>query len=193
MINIHRELATFCLGLMAQHPGLTGTTVMNSAKQSLRQVSRRKRTAPSLPRHVLLIVEEFDDIRSVIGRDFARQGYEVFSSSTLCGALAIAWEETPQVIIVEYGLNGESSLRAIEHLRAAQPKSTIVLAGAPKAAEIEERAILAGASKVLSSVNQQGTCGGGQISCTHCADPASTGRSLSYRPVEESRFRSLTR
>ncbi len=102
------------------------------------------------PKFVLLIVEDFDEIRAFLSRHFTKGGYEVFSSSTLRDALAILWEEWPHVIIIDYDLDGESSLHAVERLHDARPESYIVLIGGPGTSDVEERALEAGASKVLS-------------------------------------------
>ena len=111
---------------------------------------RHPKETPAKPKPILLILEDFDEIRAFLVRHFDQKGYDVFSASTLRDALVIAWEETPQVILIDYELSNETALHALERLHVALPQSYIVLIGGPQTREVTERAILAGASKVLS-------------------------------------------
>ncbi|MDP4198616.1 MAG: response regulator [Bacteroidota bacterium] len=120
---------------------------MDWTSQRMRRSSAIAQAATE-PRHVLLILEDFDELRALLARHFVERGYEVFSSSTLRDALAIAWEEAPQMIIIDYSLRGEDAMHVIERLHNAQPLSQIVLAACPPEVEVEEQAIAAGASRV---------------------------------------------
>jgi DNA-binding NarL/FixJ family response regulator len=113
---------------------------------------RRRKQAKTVegPKTVLLILEDFDEIRAFLVRHFDQHRYEVYSSATLRDALVLAWEETPQVILIDYDLSGETALHAIQRLHLALPQGHIVLIGGPQSQEGIEQAILAGASKVLS-------------------------------------------
>jgi ActR/RegA family two-component response regulator len=102
------------------------------------------------PKCVILILEDFDEIRAFLARHYVQQGYELFSAATLRDGMAIAWEDSPQLILVDYDLGGETAIHAIERLHEAQPHSYIVLLGGPQTIEVGDEAILAGASKVLS-------------------------------------------
>ncbi len=98
---------------------------------------------------VLLILEDFDEIRAYLSRHFIQYQYDVFSSATLRDALAIAWEETPTAILIDYITSGETAFRAIERLHEAVPQSYIVLVGGPDSEEIKQHALRVGASQVL--------------------------------------------
>jgi DNA-binding response OmpR family regulator len=98
---------------------------------------------------VLLILEDFDEIRAYLSRHFIQHHYDVFSSATLRDALAIAWEETPTAILIDYMICGETAFRAIERLHEAAPKSYIVLVGGTGTEEIKQHALTVGASQVL--------------------------------------------
>ena len=113
---------------------------------------RRHKQAKSLegPKTVLLILEDFDEIRAFLVRHFDQRRYEVYSSATLRDALVLAWEESPHVVLVDYELTGETAIHAIQRLHLALPHGNIVLIGGPQTPEGIEQAILAGASKVLS-------------------------------------------
>ena len=99
----------------------------------------------------LLILEDFDELRGLFAKHFANRGYDIFSSATLRGALAIAYEEAPQVIIIDHDLSGETASHAIERLRIALPKSYIVVVGEPNSVSAREITLNAGASRVLSN------------------------------------------
>ena len=101
-------------------------------------------------RMLLLILEDFDEIRAFLTNHVTNHGFDVFSSATLRDALAIAWEEDPQVIVIDYDLSGETAIHAIKRLHEVQPESYILLVGGPETSEFEEQAMLAGAAKVLS-------------------------------------------
>jgi len=107
---------------------------------------------PALKSPVLLILEDFDEIRAFLSRHFMAHDFDVFSASTVRDALAIAWEESPQVVIVDYDLTSENALRAIERIRIAAPESYIVLIGGANTESLFAGASEIGASKVISKV-----------------------------------------
>ncbi|MDP4198610.1 MAG: response regulator [Bacteroidota bacterium] len=149
-MHLHQELEGYYLGMPDTQSG-TGMVSIPPPKSTGRSLRAMAAVAPAAsPSCVMLILEDFDEIRAFLSRHFTERGYEVFSSCTLRDALAIAWEESPHVIIIDYDLSGETALHAIERLHSAQPNSHIVLVGGPQTVEVEERAILAGASTVLS-------------------------------------------
>lgn len=99
--------------------------------------------------NVLLILEDFDQLRARFARHFAQNGYDIYSSSTIAGALMIAREERPQAILVDYELRGAAIAGAITKLREALPESYIVLIGAPETGALEVMAKSAGATEVI--------------------------------------------
>ena len=159
-MHLHQELEGFYLGTRdnRSYPMEVNTMKEIGHSNGLLNGHTTRRAAKhtafakqeSLPRFVLLILEDFDEIRAFLARHFSHYGYDVFSSATLRDALAIAWEEEPQVIIIDYDLAGERSLHAIERLHDAKPNSYIVLIGGPGTEDVEERALAAGATRVLS-------------------------------------------
>ena len=121
-----------------------------TAKQLRAASSKKKQAGNDEPKTILLILEDFDDIRAFLVRHFDQRGYEVYSSATLRDALVIAWEQAPRVILIDSDLRGETAIHAIQRLHEALPESYIVLVGGPQTLEVTERTILAGANKVLS-------------------------------------------
>ncbi len=167
-MHLHQELEGFYLGMRDNRARPTDSSYpmeINPSGELMKRGLRHARISEHAStkkthgysvmesaeaRFVLLILEDFDEIRAFLSRHFARDGYDVFSSATLRDALAIAWEESPQVILIDYDLCGETAIHAIERLHEARPDSFVVLIGGPGTPEVEEIALAAGASKVLS-------------------------------------------
>ncbi len=84
---------------------------------------------------VLLIIEDFDEIRAMLSRHFVRFGYSVLSASTFQGAVDIAANNLPNAIIVDYQLSGESVIEAIVKFRERIPDCYILLVGCPGSAQ----------------------------------------------------------
>src|SRR5665811_1534349 len=82
---------------------------LRTTRRGVRPTPVRNQTRPTAhaealvtPTCIMLILEDFDEIRAFLSRHFTQQGYDVFSSATLRDAIAIAWEEAPHIIIVDY-------------------------------------------------------------------------------------------
>jgi ActR/RegA family two-component response regulator len=159
----HQELESFYLGSEEDWPmgskmhhfpsnGITGARI-NHPHNELVTVSTPRLTER---KGTLLILEDFDEIRAFLARHFTRHGFEVFSSATVEGALTIAHSHLPEAIIVDFDLSGSQAYHAVERLRAALPGSFIVLMGGPGTVAVKDRAILAGASKVLDKAYHLG-------------------------------------
>ena len=152
-MHLHQELEGYYLGTQAElaHEVSTAVPSIKTRSKGPRSALFRKQREIALtPKPVVLILEDFDEIRAFLVRHFDQKGYEVYSSATLRDALAIAWEATPRVILIDYDLRGETALHAIERLHMVSSESNIVLIGGPQTQEVTEQAILAGASKILS-------------------------------------------
>ncbi len=153
-MHVHQELEGYYLGTPPELP-IDAPTVAFAAKMTAKRSkastsNRKKQAVDNKPKTILLILEDFDEIRAFLVRHFDKRGYEVYSSATLRDALVIAWEEMPRVILIDYDLRGETAMHAIQRLHEALPESYIVLIGGPQTQELTDRAILAGANKVLS-------------------------------------------
>jgi ActR/RegA family two-component response regulator len=152
-MHLHQELEEFYLGgTPAYAAGGASLSLAQKMPSNGSRVSGSRKHSKSVitPKTVLLILENFDEIRAFLVRHFDQKEYEVYSSATLRDALVLAWEESPKVMLIDYDLRGETALHAIQRLHFALPNSYIVLIGGPQTQEVTEQAILAGASKVLS-------------------------------------------
>ncbi len=79
----------------------------------------------------LLVVEDYDKLRAMLGHHFERRGYRVYSVSRGKDAEAIAHSLLPQLILLDYDLAGEDALTIAKHLQAILPGSQIVITGGP--------------------------------------------------------------
>ncbi len=149
-MDSHQALESFYLGSEEDWPMAQTTRDIRSFRNHKihdRSVENRDHSYTS--KGTLLILEDFDAIRAYLSEHFRSHGYQVYSASALGDALAVAREEDPEVVAIDYDLGTENAYQAIEHLRSALPGSYIVLMGGPGTHEIEERAKQAGASRVL--------------------------------------------
>ena len=110
---------------------------------------------PNKSNSTVLILEDFDAIRALLSDHFKHRGYEVFSSATLAGALAMTNElartngAPPDILFIDYDLTDEDPFIAIHELRTSLPHSTIVMMGGPSAPQDQDRALRAGASWIM--------------------------------------------
>ena len=147
-MHLHQEMETFYLGAGEGDCAVTKFSTSPGSSTKFRRNRGAELWAPKPC--VILILEDFDEKRSFWARHLGKERHDVFSSAKLRDALAIAWEELPQIILVDYDLSGENALHAILRLREARPESYIVLIGGPQTIAVGDEAMLAGASKVLS-------------------------------------------
>jgi two-component system response regulator RegA len=79
----------------------------------------------ALPR--LLLVDDDEVFRSVLGRALARKGYAVLTADSCESALPLARESRPQCAVVDLKMSGASGLTLIEALNALDPELRIVM------------------------------------------------------------------
>jgi DNA-binding response OmpR family regulator len=87
----------------------------------------------------LLVVEDYDKLRAVLGHHFERRGYRVYSVSRGKDAEAIAHSLLPQVILLDYDLAGEDALMIARHLQTILPGSKIIITGGPDNAMVHAK------------------------------------------------------
>ena len=79
----------------------------------------------------LLVVEDYDKLRAVLGHHFERRGYRVYSATRGKDAEAIAHSVLPQAVLLDYDLGGEDVLSIAKRLKAILPGSPIIITGGP--------------------------------------------------------------
>lgn len=75
----------------------------------------------------LLLVDDDEVYRQVLGRALSKRGYEVHPAATLGEALSAARAHRPDFAIVDLKLQHESGLDLLEHLEAINANMRIVL------------------------------------------------------------------
>jgi CheY-like chemotaxis protein len=145
----HQDLEFFYLGSEEEW---TMERVTHHGIGSRNEVGARASAASARairPKASVLILEDFDAIRALMSEHFKRQGFDVDSSATLHGALALSRDHAPNVLFIDYDLSSENPYNAIQQLRMSLPNTTIVLIGGPLSQTDQDRALRAGASRIM--------------------------------------------
>jgi two-component system response regulator RegA len=98
---------------------------------------------------VLLIVEDFDFIRNLVGKYFQSRGYDVISVASTSDALLISKTELPSVIVVDFDMRRNDPYLIISVLHNALPDSYLILMNGIHTHCSEEKAKEAGANRTL--------------------------------------------
>ena len=80
-----------------------------------------------IKKEVLLILEDYDAIRNVLGRYFDNSGYDVISTGSLENALRLGKEEHPEIIVFDSHMHIEDQYKAVTLLHIAMPDCAIVV------------------------------------------------------------------
>jgi two-component system response regulator RegA len=78
-------------------------------------------------RSSLLLVDDDDTFREVLGRALTRRGYAVTSAGNVDAALIKAQEQPPEYAVVDLKMPGDSGLVLIEKLIELDPNTRIVM------------------------------------------------------------------
>lgn len=78
-------------------------------------------------RSSLLLVDDDDTFREVLGRALERRGYAVTSAGSVDAALIKAQEQPPEYAVVDLKMPGDSGLVLIEKLIELDPNTRIVM------------------------------------------------------------------
>ncbi len=98
---------------------------------------------------VLMIVEDFDFIRNLVGRYFQIDGYEVISAGNMQEAMAIGQWEQPNVAIVDFDMATSDPYLIVSILHNILPLTQIIMVnGRSRHCDIEA-AKTAGVNKIL--------------------------------------------
>jgi two-component system KDP operon response regulator KdpE len=103
-----------------------------------------------VPRTRLLIVEDSAIVASALRVLFEEGGYDVDVASTVKGAIAVATEHAPDVMLLDLTLPDGNGLTILQRLRddGRAPRGTIAITGHDDD-ELRERCISAGCADVL--------------------------------------------
>lgn len=75
----------------------------------------------------LLLVDDDEVFRRVLGRALERRGYELLSAEDTQSALDLARSEQPRLAVVDLKLGTESGLDLVPELKAIEPEMVIVV------------------------------------------------------------------
>ena len=97
---------------------------------------------------VLMIVEDYDFIRNLVGRSFQLDGYEVISAGNMHEALTIGQREQPDFVIVDFDLSNDPYI-VVSILHNIIPLSKILMVDGRSRHCDEEEAKTAGVNVIL--------------------------------------------
>jgi CheY-like chemotaxis protein len=137
---------------IASSPG-AGTTVTVLLRQASRvgEIERRRPAATQaslLPALTVLVVDDDDQVRTVVRGGLEVRGFTVLEASSGPAALAVAGETPPQVAVIDYAMPGMDGAQTAERLRRMIPQLPIILASGHSDTAAVERA-LGGEATVL--------------------------------------------
>ncbi len=76
---------------------------------------------------LVLLVDDDDVFRSVMGRELGRAGFEVLTAATGAEALRVAAERQPPVTVLDLNLPDMTGLQVLERLRSACPSTEVLM------------------------------------------------------------------
>lgn len=136
-MHLHQELEGFYLGSASHFKAMPSPSIgmaprlpkIRNGNPPSATSHEKKITRNSASRKVLLLLEDFDKVRSYLVRNLSDREYDIFSAATLRDALAIAFEQLPEVIVIDAGLHGDTIFHAITRLNDAFPQTKLILVG----------------------------------------------------------------
>jgi DNA-binding NtrC family response regulator len=108
----------------------------------------KKKDGGSAMKKVLMIVEDFDSIRNLVGRYFQVDGYEVISAGNMHEAMMIGQHEEPNVVIVDFDMSNDPYV-TVTMLHNILPESKVIVMDGRKRQCDAEEVTKAGATLVM--------------------------------------------
>lgn len=100
-------------------------------------------------RNILLIVEDFDAIRNLLGKYFQNEGYTVISVGRTQDVLLLGKTEELQIVLVDLDMSGDDPYHTISTIHEAFPSTYVILMEGNANHSITDKAIRAGAREIL--------------------------------------------
>ncbi|MDP4221292.1 MAG: response regulator [Bacteroidota bacterium] len=108
-----------------------------------------KRKVKYAVQKTLMIVEDFDFIRSLVGKHFQTDGYDIISAGNMQEAMNLGQQEQPNVVIVDFDMTSNDPYLIISILHNILPMSQIVLMNGRSRHCDTDEAKTAGVDKIL--------------------------------------------
>ncbi len=108
----------------------------------------KKKDIGSTLKNVLMIVEDFDFIRNIVGKYFQTNGYDIISAGNMQEAMAIGQWDQPHIIIVDFDISNDPYL-IVSILHNILPLSQIIMVNGRSRHCDTEEAKIAGANRIL--------------------------------------------
>ncbi len=99
--------------------------------------------------NVLLIIEDFDFIRTLVGKEFQKNGYTIISVGTIEDAIFVGKTDPPAVVIVDFEMRSSDPYIALSILRNTLSYAYIILMNGNIRHGSEEKAREAGAQRTM--------------------------------------------
>jgi signal transduction histidine kinase len=106
------------------------------------------RPAPKRGSATVLLVDDDDAVRSVVGAGLEMRGFRVLDAGSGEAALALARAEAPQIAVIDYAMPGMDGAQTAEQLRRLLPNLPIILASGHADTAAVER-VLGGSATVV--------------------------------------------
>ena len=98
---------------------------------------------------VLMIVEDYDFIRNLVGKYFQLNSYEIISAGNMQEAMVVGQWEQPKVVIVDFDMVSNDPYLIVSILHNILPLSQIIMVNGRSRHCNSEEAKIAGVNKIL--------------------------------------------
>jgi DNA-binding response OmpR family regulator len=99
---------------------------------------------------VLLIVEDYEEMRLFFAHHFEKNGYRVYSAARIGDAESLAHSVLPNVILIDYDLGSENAYDAVKKLHEIVPGARIIVFGGVESDEIRSKIVALGGTDFVS-------------------------------------------
>ena len=98
---------------------------------------------------VLMIVEDYDFIRNLVGQYFQLNGYEIISAGNMQEAMVVGQWEQPKIAIVDFDMVSNDPLLIVSILHNILPFTKIIMVDGRSRHCNREEAKIAGVTRIL--------------------------------------------
>ena len=107
-------------------------------------------TAAGAAEPILLLVDDDDTFRLVMGRALRSRGYRVLEAASYNDAVIILRVSPPRYAVIDLRMPGRSGLELLRTIRELRPEARVVVLSGDRSADLEAEATRLGAAKYLA-------------------------------------------